>query len=286
MNWDDLQIFLAVTRSGQLQAAGDALGVDRTTVGRRLAALEGRLGVTLFTRTRSGLTLTAAGRAAVPRATRMDAEARALIAEAAPPERISGVVRLAVTDSLAPFLVERGLLGVCDAHPGLRLELLAGNRRLDLAMGEADLAVRVDPLKGASLRARCLGRAPVCLYASSAYLARRGRPRSVRALADHDAVLPSAELAVLPEAKWLAAQAHGAVFSSNSMPALVAAASAGRGVVALTASWGDRVQGLERLFPVPGLPPRALWLVSTSESSRRPACVAVTRHLVELLAGA
>ena len=68
-------------------------------------------------------------------------------------------------------------------------------------------------------------------------------------------------------------------FSSNSLPALVAAANAG--VVALSAAWGDREPGLERLFDVPGLPPRAMWLVSSAASAKRPACITVIEHLVE-----
>lgn len=284
MNWDDVQIFLAVARSGQLQGASLKLGVDRTTVGRRLAVLEEKLGVPLFTRTRTGLTLTAAGHTAVTRATHMETEARALMTEASPPTQISGLVRLAVTDALGPFLVDQGLLSITDTHPALRLEVLAGNRRLDLASGEADLALRVDPLKGARLRARCLSRTPIALYASPLYLGRRGRPKNPKALRTHDAVVPSGELVHLPEGRWLAAQCGAVAFSSNSVPALVAAARAGKGVVALTESWGDRETQLERLFEVPGVPPRAMWLVSTAESSRRPACVAVSQHLIELFA--
>jgi DNA-binding transcriptional LysR family regulator len=284
MNWDDVQIFLAVARAGQLQGASLKLGIDRTTVGRRVAALEAQLGVPLFTRTRTGLTLTAAGHTAVTRATHMEAEAHALKTEASPPTQVSGVVRLAVTDALGPFLVEQGLLSITDVHPRLRLEVLSGNRRLDLASGEADLALRVDPLKGARLRARCVSRTPIALYAAPGYLGRRGRPRSVKALHRHDAVVPSGELAHMPEGRWLAAQCGGIAFSSNSVPALVAAARTGKGLVALTASWGDREPGLERLFDVPGVPPRALWLVSTAEASRHPACIAVSQHLVELFA--
>ena len=281
MNWDDVQIFLAVARSGQLQGAGEALGVDRTTVGRRLLALEQRLGSPLFTRTRTGLQLTPAGQAAAARAARMEVEARALASETAPPTQITGLVRLAVTEALAPFLIEQGLLSISARHPGLRLEVLAGNRRLDLSTGEADLALRLDPLKGATLRARCLVRSPISLYASASYLVRRGRPRSARQLKAHAALIPAGELAPLPEGRWLAEQAGEVAFSSNSLPALVAAANAGVGVVALSAAWGDREPGLERLFDVPGLPPRAMWLVSSAASAKRPACVTVIEHLVE-----
>lgn len=282
MNWDDVQTFLAIARGGTLQAASAALSVDRTTVARRLSALEARLNAPLFTRTRLGLQLTASGQRALARATRMEAEARSLEAEAAASRSVSGTVRLAVTDGLAPLVAELGLLDVLDQHPQLQLELLAGNRRVDLTNGEADLALRMDPLKGASLRARCLDRSAVTLFASTDYLARRGRPRGPRQLAGHQVLMPSAELAGLPEARWLAGQGGVAVLRSNSLPALVAAAKTGRGLVALTASWGLRA-GLEALFDVPGVPPRAMWLVTTKEASRRPACAAVIDHLGALI---
>lgn len=282
MNWDEVQVFLTVARAGQLQGAAWQLGVDRTTVGRRLLALEARLGTPLFHRGREGLTLTAAGDRAAARAARMEVEARALVAETTPPEAITGVVRLAVTDALAPFLVERGLLSVCDAHPGLRVELLAGNRRLDLAAGEADLALRVDPLRGANLRARCVSRSPVALFASGDYLTRRGTPKGPKQLRGHAVLVPAGVLSHLPEGRWLAAQPGVTVaFSSDNLPALVAAARGGRGVLPLNTAWGELEPGLVRLFDVPGLAPRALWLVSTAAAAKDPACKVVMRALVE-----
>lgn len=280
MNWDDLQIFLAVARAGQLQSAGRSLGRDRTTVGRRLLALERRLQVELFVRTREGLRLSPAGQLALAHAERMEREARAVVDQAAPPAEIAGTVRIAVTEALAPSLVERGVLELLERHPALRLELLAGNRRVDLAAGEADLAVRVDPIAGPQLKVRCLVRSAVALFASPRYLERHGRPASPRRLAGHALLLPGGELSHLPEGRWLAAQPGTRVaLSSNSFPALVTAARAGAGVVALTGAWGEREEGLERLFDVPGLPPRALWLATTAAAARRPACRAVIDQL-------
>jgi DNA-binding transcriptional LysR family regulator len=71
-------------------------------------------------------------------------------------------------------------------------------------------------------------------------------------------------------------------FASNSPQALLAAAKASKGVVALTELWGSREPGLQRLFAVPGLPPRALWLVTTAAAAKRPAIVVVTQRIVQL----
>ena len=282
MNWDDVQVFLAIARGGTLQAASIGLNLDRTTVARRLAALEKRLGAPLFSRTRTGLSLTSSGQRALDHATRMDAEARSLETEAAATQQISGRVRIAVTEGLAPTVAELGLLSLVEQHPQLRIELLAGNKKVDLVNGEADLALRMDPLQGAALRARCLDRSAVTLFASADYLARRGRPKTPKQLAGHHVLLPGAELAGLPEARWLAAQGGVPILVSNSIPALVAAARTGAGVVPVTSSWGRRV-GLEPLFEVPCVPPRAMWLVSTKDAAKRPACGAVIAHITALV---
>jgi DNA-binding transcriptional LysR family regulator len=286
MEWDSLEVFSAVARTGSLQGASRLLGVDRTTVGRRLGALEARLQSALVTRTRDGLTLTPAGRRALAHAEAMASSARAFFAAAAPEDDVTGVVRLAVTEAMAPFVIEQGLAELTERHPNLTLELHGGNRRLDLATGEADLALRVDPLRGAELRARCISRSSVALFASRGYLGSRS-VKTPSQLAGHAVLLPGGELAGLPEARWLSAQPGvKPALVSNSLPALIAAAKQGRGIVPLTSAWGDREAELTRLFDVPRLAPRALWLVSTRAGARRPALRAVADALVAIFSKA
>jgi len=284
MNWDDLRLFVAVASAGNFLGASAKLGVDRTTIGRRLVALESQLGTPLLVRTRAGLRLTRSGERTLALATQMEQAARAIATEQESRQEVSGLVRLAVTEALAPFLVEQGLLSLREDYPALHLELLAGSRRMDLSLGEADLALRFDPLQGAQLRARCAVRTAIGLYAAPDYLRRRGAPSGPRQLQGHQVLLPSGELAVLPEARWLRRQAGVEVaLASNSLPALIAAAIAGQGLVTITDTWGARLSGLQRLFTVPRIGPRALWLVTTTEGAKRPAVAAVSRRLVQLL---
>ena len=283
MIWDDVRVFLAVARTGQLQAASKQLGMDRTTVGRRLAALESTLGLRLFHRTRDGLTLTPAGERTVASAERMESASTAITRELAPSRGVSGVVKLAMTDALAPFVVEAGLLSLLDEHPTLSIEILAGNRRLDLVRGEADLALRVDPLRGADLKARSIARGRIGLFASAGYLSAHGTPKTVRQLAGHRVLAPSGELVHLPEARWLAARPELVVAaSSNSLPALVSAARVGRGLVPLVSFWGEREPGLAHVIDLPAVPPRTLWLVTSVAASERPACRVVLDRLARL----
>jgi len=284
MEWDTFKIVLAVARTGTLQGASRELGVDRTTVARQLLVLERRLGA-LFHRGRTGLTLTAFGESIFDRARRMELEARAILSEGGEGGKIRGKVRIAVTEAMAPFLVLEGLLSICDDHPALHLELLGGNRRLDLQNGEADLALRLDPLKGSRLRARCLLKAPVSLFASREYLNRMERLHAPSALAGHRVLLPAGDLAGLPEARWLASQLGVVpVFTSDSFPALLAAAVRGLGVVPVSAAWGSREPELVRLFDMPDIPPRSIWLVTSEASNQMATCRLVADRLVELFA--
>ncbi len=283
MSWDDVRVFLAIARTGQLQAAAKQLGMDRTTVGRRLATLESTLGARLFHRTRDGLTLTPAGERTVGLAERMESASTAITRELAPSRGVSGIVKLAMTDALAPFVVEAGLLSLLDEHPALSIEILAGNRRLDLVRGEADIALRVDPLRGADHKARSIARGRIGLYASADYLAAHGTPKTVKQLTGHRVLAPAGELAHLPEARWLAARTELAVAaSSNSLPALVSAARVSRGLVPLVSFWGEREAGLVHVIDLPSIAPRTLWLVSSTAASERPACRVVLDRLARL----
>ncbi len=109
-------------------------------------------------------------------------------------------------------------------QPQLSIELSSSNQPVDLLRGEADLAVRVSPLRHASLRVRCVARLKIGLFAAPADVARRGRPTTPAALRGHDVLLPGGKLGGLPEARWLAAQPSvRVVFRSNSVPALLSA---------------------------------------------------------------
>lgn len=279
MEWDDARLVLVIARARTLHDAGAQLGLDASTVSRRLAQLEARLKVRLFARTRDGLRTTPAADRVLPHAEAMEREAAALAHDIRYGEsRIAGNVRLATTESFARMLVHGGLLALRDAHPDLALELIGGNRPVDLARGEADIAVRFSALRQPSLRARCLATTGVGLFASAAY--RRGHG-AVHSLRDHDVLLPSGELAKLPEVRWLSKRpgVHVAL-RSNSMPALVAAAVAGYGIVPLPLGWGDNEPGLERVLALDALPRRKIWLVTHEATSQRPAVRVVVAHVI------
>ena len=286
MQWDDVRVLLAMFHARTLHEAGARLGLDASTVSRRLAALEKRSGGALFARTREGLRPTVLAERLLPIAERMEADAAALVhAMRADDATASGVVRVATTDSFARLLVSEGLLAVCTEHPGLAIELIAGNQPVDLSRGEADIAVRLAALRQPALRARCVATMGIGLFAAPSYLHKRGRVRSAPALRGHDVLVPSGELARLPEARWLAARPGvRVVFRSNSMPALLAAASAGMGIVPLPMGWGDSEPQLERVLALDLAGKRQIWVVSHESASKRGDVRVVSQQIASIFA--
>jgi DNA-binding transcriptional LysR family regulator len=284
VQWDDVRVLLALLRSRKLDAAARGLGLDPSTLSRRLARLEERLDARLFERTREGLRPTRAAEALRPHAEAMELEAAALLQELRAEEtRVSGVVRVAATEALGRILVAEGLLAVRGEHPDLLVELFAENRPMDLARGEADIAVRLAELRQSSLRARCVAKTGVALFAAPAYLRARGTVRTPAGLRGHDVLVPSGDLSRLPESRWLASRPGvRVVFRSNSMPALLAAAVAGHGIVPLPVGWGESEPALERVLSLEAIPKRKVWLVTHPTTGDRPAVRVVFDRLVSI----
>jgi DNA-binding transcriptional LysR family regulator len=213
---------------------------------------------------------------------RVEAEVQRAERVVARQDGVEGVVRVATTEGLATLLVERGLLQLLEQHPGLTIELLSGNRPLDMGAGEADLALRLVRPEAGEVRVRKLAELELAVCASSAYVARRGAPRSEAELAGHRALVTGGELARLPESRWLAEVPGVRVaLRTASMPALAVATRAGVGIAALPVAWA-RLDGLEILFPAP-VPPRPLWLAVAPDAANRPAVRAVAERLATLV---
>ncbi|MEQ9609754.1 MAG: LysR family transcriptional regulator, partial [Kiloniellaceae bacterium] len=141
--WSDLRVVLALSRAGTLSAAAERLGVDQTTVGRRLAALERALEGRLFLRERGALTPTALGEQAVARAEQMEAAMAALEAAAsASGAAVAGRVRITAVPILVNQLIVPRLAALLSRFPGLEVEANADSRNLSLSRRETDIALR------------------------------------------------------------------------------------------------------------------------------------------------
>src|SRR3954471_1067245 len=143
LDWDDLRYFLAVAREGSLSAAAQTLGVTQPTVGRRITALQRRLGAKLFLPTATGQALSSSGRRLLPHAERMETEG--LAAERVTSGRDAGLrgrVRVPASDGMIGAVLGPMLRPFVSRHPELELELVADVRHLSLVRGDADVAIR------------------------------------------------------------------------------------------------------------------------------------------------
>jgi len=285
--WSDLRFFLEVARTGTLAAAARKLGVDNTTVGRRLSALERDLGAKLFSRTPDGLALTAAGEAMRTAGVEMEqsvlrGEQRALGAD----RNLSGLVRIATTEMLGEVVVVPAMRSLHERHPQIRMELLTGSQRLDIARREADVALRFVRPEGGDLVARRVGTVAFAVYGSKKYLAARGRPDRASGFAGHDVVTYEAGIR-----HWRLGQLAGepvrdvrVVLRSNSTQMLLHAVRQGLGVGPLPCLFARSDRSLER---VPAGAPADLddvWLVVHADLQRTARVRAVIEALEARLA--
>ena len=189
MNWDDVRIFLAVARSGQILGAAKRLGLNHATVARRLTSLEQDLRAQLLTRRPSGTELTRAGEEFLLAAERMEAEmvgARAAVGEAS--VSISGTVRVGAPDGFGVAFLAPRLGELARQHPDLTIELVPVPRSFSLSRREADIAVTVERPEQGRLVASRLVDYRLGLFASKAYIAENGMPAAVEDLARHSLV--------------------------------------------------------------------------------------------------
>jgi DNA-binding transcriptional LysR family regulator len=181
-------------------------------------------------------------------------------------------------------LVRRGLLDLHARHSALELELLGSNAVVDLTRGDADIALRVTKVDQPSLRVRRVARLPFAAFASESYVKRRGRPRAEHELTGHDVLVHAGELAKLPEARWLTSRSGvRVVLRSNSMIALLTALADGAGVSVMSGSGVEEELGLVRLFDVPAIAPRTLFLAMHPDAAARTAVRIVADHIADVI---
>jgi len=263
VDWDDVRHFLALARTGSVRAAGATLGVSHSTVARRVEALEVRLGVRLFDRHRDGYLLTDAGHEMVAGAERVEREMAALERGLAGQDaRLEGPVRVTCTDPFIAKILLGALASLCEAQPGIELELDADAKNLDLSKREADVAVRAF-LPSATPPEHLIGRrlAPItlCNYVGSAHVAQLDPERGARPLRWLGSNLRKIIEELVASSSYPEAPIWG---SFESMTVMVEAARAGLGMALLPTYGGDPDPSLTRC-PKPDLRHVAdFWLLS------------------------
>ena len=286
IDWDQVRVFLAVARAGQLAGAASRLGLDVSTVSRRLDRLEAELGVHLFDRTRDGTVATAAAEAMLPAAEDME---RGLAQFAAAVDAVEttaeGVVRLTAPPGLADAFIAPLLARFARRFPRVAVELDASVGYADLTRRDADLALRATRPRSGDLIAVRLVQTPALPMTSPAYAAELGR---LKRWSDARWIGYAADLAQIPTARWVNEHAGGVpVLRTSHFPSQVAAAVAGVGVMLAS----EPFRFVRRLVPIAisralqpdwdALPVEELWLVGHRALRTVPRIAALWDFLAE-----
>ncbi|TNF20670.1 MAG: LysR family transcriptional regulator [Rhodobacteraceae bacterium] len=266
-NWDDLRVFLAVARAGSLSGAARSLGVNHSTVFRRIAGLEDTLEVRLFERLPTGYALTPAGEETLGIVESIETEVATLNRTVTGQDlRLSGTVRITAVDMLAFWILPDHLARFRDAYPRIEIGVTVGNEALDLSRRETDIALRIGNTPPETLVGRRVGQLRFAVYGAPAYCA--AHPET--GLADH---------------AWIGLEGgHGALtrrfeaflpgvrpaLRSNSVACTVRMAKAGLGLAALPCAIAEQKPDLIRLADLPADFGLDLWLL-THEDLRHTA---------------
>ncbi|GAA1056417.1 LysR family transcriptional regulator [Agromyces luteolus] len=270
---DDLIILLAVAREGRYTGAGNRLGLNHTTIARRIDALEQALGGRVLVRGAAGWVLTPLGEHALAAAEDVEQALRRL----SPAEpTLAGVVRLSATDGFSGFIASPAMAALRARHPDVSLEIVAATRRAAQQRVGVDLEVVVGRPHVHRAEAIHLGDYVLGLYASRGLLARRGLPASVEALAGEPLVYFIESMLQVDALDAARRSTRGMIdaVSSTNVYVHVDATRAGAGFGLLPAFLADPHDDLVRLFPEEIEERLPYWLVCRPEALRQPTAVA------------
>jgi DNA-binding transcriptional LysR family regulator len=280
--WTDLQHVLAVADAGSLAAGARSLGVNHTTVLRRIAAFEKQLGVKLFARSPAGYALTAAGEEIAQSARAMQETVLGIERKVAGRDlRLTGTVRVTSADTLAASILPAALASFTRAQPAITLELTTTSAMANLTRRDADVAVRPTSNPPPNLVGRRVATVAIALYAAPAYLA---HTPARRPLDKHTWLGPDDSLASTTIARWMRSELTVTpVLRADTLTALARATIAGLGVCALPCYLAERTPGLARVRGPIAEIATELWVLTHEDLKATARIRALTDHLVSAL---
>ncbi len=277
-DWNDLRHLIAVSRCGSTLAAAKALGVNQSTVHRRLLELEHRIGLSLVKRQATGYRLSQLGEALISEVMAVETAVEELQRKIGELKLdLTGTIRLTCPEPTVARIAASGLLDRFHArYPDLAVQFITSDRYLDLTKGDADVALR----SGEPVDERLVGR-KICdsiwaVYASKSYIQQNGRPESITHLAAHALIGFDGIMENHRVAKWLPTVVSQAriVSRSSSMLGAVSSVKAGVGIAPLPTTLGDAEETLVQVLPpVPELT-RAWYLLTPADLRKTPRIAA------------
>jgi DNA-binding transcriptional LysR family regulator len=255
MDWDKLRVFHAVAEAGSFTHAGDTLNLSQSAVSRQISALEEALQVPLFHRHARGLILTEQGESlnrTVREVFAKLAMTEALLTESK--EKPAGRLKVTTTVGFGSSWLAPRLQGFLETYPDVKVTLLLDDADLDLAMREADVAIRMHPPKQPDLVQRHLLTIEWHVIASPEYLRQHGTPTKAEDLDGHRLILfggyrpPVSDINWLAEAGRRAGSPRKALLEVNSLQAMLLAARSGVGIAALPDYMAAEAEGSVRIL--------------------------------------
>lgn len=257
MDWDKLRVFHAVAEAGSFTHAGETLNLSQSAVSRQISALEESLGVPLFHRHARGLILTEQGE--LLHRTARDVFAKLSMTEAMlteSREHPKGPLRVTTTVAFGSTWLTPRVNEFLSIYPDIQLTLLIDDNELDLAMREADIAIRMNTPRQPDLIQRHLMSVHFHLYAHQDYLKKRGAPKIPADLDGHDIVAyPPDVRAPIANVNWInevgdpAPGVRKPILQVNSIYAMYRAVESGLGIAALPDFLVDGSKELTRVLP-------------------------------------
>lgn len=267
-DWNDLQAFLAVVRAGRLTVAARQLGIDHSTLSRRIAGLEESLGVALFDRRSAGYALTVEGERLIPDAEAVESLAVRIHARGDDPAQgLTGSIRIGTPEAWGTYFLAPRLSLLAQRHPQLEVELIANPRLFSLSKREADIAISMTRPEQGRLYAHRLNDYELGIYAAREYL--RGRP----AVSDKAQLEAHPWVGYVDELMWSRELDYLSEISPALQPCIrisniisqMAAVVGGAGLGVLPCFMARRDRQLVRLLPEVKLF-RSYWLITHADA--------------------
>ncbi|NUS92308.1 MAG: LysR family transcriptional regulator [Nocardia sp.] len=282
---DDLLILLAVGRSGRFVTAADELGMNHTTISRRIAALEQTLGGRVLTRMTGGWELTDLGREALAAAEAVEAAVKSLAADADGNRLLEGVVRISATDGFSAYIAAPAAARVRRHHPNIAVEIVAITRRASQQRSGLDLEIVVGEPQVRRATASHLADYRLGLYGSREYLREHGTPGTVEDLVRYPLVYFIDSMLRVDDLDLASGFVPGMRESVTSTNVFVhvEATRAAAGLGLLPSFMADRHPDLVRVLPDSVAVRLGYWLVARAETLRRPEVAAVVASIRSVL---
>lgn len=282
LEWNDLSVLLAICRAGTLSGAARTLGINHSTVFRKINAIEEKTGVRFFERLPDGYAMTDAGRTAMRYAERVEAEVHALSREVLGQDmRLQGKITVTAMEGFASYLAPKMIAGFCKQHPQVSVEVLANLSALDLSRREADLAIRATRKPPDTSLGKRVCDFRFAVYAAPQYIEKNSHVP----FAEMDWCFISGTQEWLVPLLWKKKEQGEAraVYTTNLATSVLSAAAEGMGVTLMSCYHADMEKRLVRVTdPIEPLT-MGLWLLTHPDLRHTARVKALMSYLYEML---